>query len=132
MTDSKRDNNEGNGGFTGFDPKSVEPYIVKDPEAMAVNFARALENLGKAASAWLAPRERGEKVDTGADPMTDMVKTLSKVGEYWLSDPRRTLEAQTYLLSGYFGLWTKTLQRLSGDSPAEPEAEPVKIGRAHV
>ncbi|MFK0165381.1 PHA/PHB synthase family protein [Rhizobium sp. NPDC090279] len=129
MTDSKRDNNEGNGGFPGFDSKSVEPYIVRDPEAMAVNFARALENLGKAASAWLAPRERGEKVDTVADPFTDMVKTLSKVGEYWLSDPRRTLEAQTHLLSGYFGLWTKTMQRLSGDSSAEAEAEPVKDRR---
>jgi len=128
VTDSKRDNNEGN-GFPGFDPKSVEPYIVRDPEAMAVNFARALENLGKAASAWLAPRERGEKVDTVADPFTDMVKTLSKVGEYWLSDPRRTLEAQTHLLSGYFGLWTKTMQRLSGDSSAEAEAEPVKDRR---
>lgn len=129
MTDSKRDNSEGNGGFAGFDPKSVEPYIVRDPEAMAVNFARALENLGKAASAWLAPRERGEKVDTVADPITDMVKTLSKVGEYWLSDPRRTLEAQTYLLSGYFGLWTKTMQRLSGDSSTTSEAEPVKDKR---
>ncbi|MDL2398529.1 class I poly(R)-hydroxyalkanoic acid synthase [Rhizobium mayense] len=129
MTDSKRDKSEGNGTFPGFDPKSVEAYIVKDPEAMAVNFARALENLGKAASAWLAPRERGEKIDTVADPVTDIVKTLSKVGEYWLSDPRRTLEAQTYLLSGYFGLWTKTMQRLSGDSAAEPEAEPVKDRR---
>ncbi|MFS8110930.1 class I poly(R)-hydroxyalkanoic acid synthase [Rhizobium jaguaris] len=129
MTDSKRDKSEGNGTFPGFDPKSVEAYIVKDPEAMAVNFARALENLGKAASAWLAPRERGEKIDTVADPITDIVKTLSKVGEYWLSDPRRTLEAQTYLLSGYFGLWTKTMQRLSGDSAAEPEAEPVKDKR---
>ncbi|MGY5805930.1 PHA/PHB synthase family protein [Rhizobium sp. LEGMi12c] len=129
MTDSKRDKYEGNGGFAGFDPKSVEPYIVRDPEAMAVNFARALENLGKAASAWLAPRERGEKIDTVADPFTDMVKTLSKVGEYWLSDPRRTLEAQTHLLSGYFGLWTKTMQRLSGDSSAEAESEPVKDRR---
>ncbi|MBB5572406.1 MULTISPECIES: class I poly(R)-hydroxyalkanoic acid synthase [Rhizobium] len=127
MTDSKRDNSDSHGTFPGFDPKSVEPYIVKDPEAMAVNFARALENLGKAASAWLAPRERGEKIDTVADPMTDIVKTLSKVSEYWLSDPRRTLEAQTYLLSGYFGLWTKTMQRLSGDSAAE--AEPVKDRR---
>lgn len=129
MTDSKRDNNEGNGGFPGFDPKSVEPYIVRDPEAMAVNFARALENLGKAASAWLAPRERGEKIDTVADPFADMVKTLSKVGEYWLSDPRRTLEAQTHLLAGYFSLWTKTMQRLGGDSSSEAEAEPVKDKR---
>jgi polyhydroxyalkanoate synthase len=62
---------------------------------MAMNFARALENLGKAASAWLAPRESGEISDNAADPMTDMVKTLSKVTEYWISDPRRALDAQT-------------------------------------
>ena len=82
-------------GFTGFDPKSVDPYIVKDPEALAMNLARTVEQLGKAASAWLAPRESGEKTDMIADPVVDMVKTLSKVSEYWLSDPTRTLEAQT-------------------------------------
>jgi polyhydroxyalkanoate synthase len=75
-------------GFPGFDPKSVDPYIVKDPEAFTINLARTVEQLGKAASAWLAPRESGEKIDMAADPMVDMVKTLSKVSEYWLSDPR--------------------------------------------
>ena len=102
-------------GFVGFDPKSIEPYVVKNPEALAVNFARTLEQLGKAASAWLEPRERGEKVDTVAEPVVDMVKTLSKVSEYWLSDPRRTLEAQTHLLGSYFGIWSQTLQKLGGD-----------------
>lgn len=128
VTDSKRNDSESSGAYPGFDPKTVEPYIVKDPEAMAVNFARALESLGKAASAWLAPRERGERRDSN-DPMADMVKTLTKVSEYWLSDPRRTLEAQTHLLSGYFGLWTKTMQRLSGDSQEETTAEPIKDRR---
>ncbi|HUH49698.1 MAG TPA: class I poly(R)-hydroxyalkanoic acid synthase, partial [Mycoplana sp.] len=108
-------------GFAGFDPKSVEPYVVKNPEALAVNLARTLEQLGKAASAWLAPRERGEKVDTVAEPVVDMVKTLSKVSEYWLSDPRRTLEAQTHLLGSYFGIWSKTLQKLGGEPPEESD-----------
>ncbi len=31
---------EGATGFAGFDPKSVEPYIVKDPESLAINMAR--------------------------------------------------------------------------------------------
>ncbi|HSX73210.1 MAG TPA: class I poly(R)-hydroxyalkanoic acid synthase, partial [Shinella sp.] len=74
-------------GFQPFDPAAIEPYIVKDPEALTVNFARTIEQLGKAASAWLAPRESGEKVDTVSEPMVDMVKTLSKVSEYWLTDP---------------------------------------------
>lgn len=106
----------------GFDPKLLDPYVVKDPEAMAMNFAKALENLGKAASIWLAPRERGEIVDPVSEPMTELVKTLSKVAEYWISDPKRTLEAQTYLLASIFGIWTRTLTRLSGDETVDPQA----------
>ena len=106
-------------GFPSFDPASIEPYIVKDPEALTVNFARTVEQLGKAASAWLAPRESGEKVDTVAEPMVDMVKTLSKVSEYWLADPRRSLEAQTMLLGSYFNIWSRTLNRLGGQESAE-------------
>ncbi|WP_105437570.1 alpha/beta hydrolase [Neorhizobium sp. T25_13] len=108
--------------FPGFDPKSVEAYVVKDPQALAMNFARALENLGKAASEWLGPRERGEIGDSAADPMTDLVKTLSKVTEYWISDPKRTLEAQTLLFSSYIGIWTRTLGQFTGQ-PVEPAAD---------
>jgi len=112
--------------FPGFDPKSVEAYVVKDPQALAMNFARALENLGKAASEWLGPRERGEITDSVADPVTDLVKTLSKVTEYWIADPKRTLEAQTLLFSSYIGIWTRTLNQFSGQfsgQPAAPEAD---------
>ena len=111
----KTEGTAGKDGFTGFDPKSVEPYIVKDPESLAVNLARAMEQLGKAASAWLAPRESGQKSDVFSEPVTDMVKTLSKVSEYWLSDPRRTLEAQTHLMGSFFEIWSRTLHRMSGD-----------------
>lgn len=112
-------------GFAGFDPRTIEPYVVKNPEALAVNFARTVEQLGRAASAWLAPRERGEKVDTVADPVVDMVKTLSKVSEYWISDPRRTLEAQTHLLGSYFSIWSRTLQKIGGEPGAAEEAPTV-------
>ncbi|QRM55389.1 class I poly(R)-hydroxyalkanoic acid synthase [Sinorhizobium sp. BG8] len=108
-------------GFAGFDPKTIEPYIVKDPEALAVNLARTVEQMGKAASAWLAPRESGEKVDTVAEPLVDMVKTLSKVSEYWLSDPRRTLDAQTELLGSFFSIWSRTLQKMGGEQPVEED-----------
>jgi polyhydroxyalkanoate synthase subunit PhaC len=116
LTDEQQDGSP----YPGFDPKSVEPYIVKDPEAVALNLARTVENLGKAASAWLGPRERGEKVDTMADPVTDMVKTLSKVSEYWLSDPNRALEAQTMLFGSYLSLWSRSLQRLNSAEPVAP------------
>jgi polyhydroxyalkanoate synthase len=120
---NERDSSGTQSGFPGFDASAIEPYIVKDPEALTVNLARTVEQLGKAASAWLAPRESGEKVDTVSEPMVDMVKTLSKVSEYWLSDPRRTLEAQTLLLGSYFSIWSRTLNRLGGEAP-EDGADP--------
>lgn len=121
MTDSKQENAD-KAKAPGFDAKDLDPYLMKDPEAMAMNFARALENLGKAASAWLAPRERREISENAVEPMTDMVKTLSKVTEYWISDPRRALDAQTQLMSSFFGVWMRSLQRIQGESAApEPE-----------
>ncbi|KQT86414.1 class I poly(R)-hydroxyalkanoic acid synthase [Aurantimonas sp. Leaf443] len=97
-----------------------EKYVVKDPEAFARNMARTLEQLGKAASAWVEPREKGEFVDTQPIGMGEMVSTLSKVGEYWLSDPARALEAQTNLFAGFMGIWTNSIRRLSGEEPAAP------------
>lgn len=111
-------------GFPGFDPKSVDPYIVRDPEALTMNIARMIEQLGKAASAWLAPRESGEKSDSVADPFVEIVKTLSKVSEYWLSDPRRTLEAQTALMGSFFSMWTRTLQKMNGETVADLDGVP--------
>ncbi|MFA7415316.1 MAG: class I poly(R)-hydroxyalkanoic acid synthase [Rhizobium sp.] len=124
MSRDTDDGEESGATAQGFDPKLIEPYIVKDPEAMAMNFAKALENLGKAASTWLAPRERGEIVDPVSEPMSELVKTMSKVAEYWMADPKRTLEAQTYLLAGVFGIWTRTVQRLAGEEAEKGDVPP--------
>ncbi|MEX0956051.1 MAG: class I poly(R)-hydroxyalkanoic acid synthase [Rhizobiaceae bacterium] len=102
----------------------VEQYLVKDPERFALNLARMVEEAGKAAAAWAEPREKGEVRDTLSDPVTDMVRTFSKLTEFWLSDPSRVLEAQTRLMSGYFSIWSNAVQRLGGkDLPDEVEPE---------
>ncbi|MEO3998997.1 class I poly(R)-hydroxyalkanoic acid synthase [Mesorhizobium sp. CAU 1732] len=106
-------------------PASVEQYLVKDPERFAVNLARVIEEAGKAAAAWAGPREKGEVRDTMAEPVTDMVKTFSKLTEYWLSDPSRALEAQTRLFSGYMNVWTNAMQRM-GDAEIEDAVQPEK------
>jgi polyhydroxyalkanoate synthase subunit PhaC len=102
----------------------IEQYLVKDPERFALNFARMIEEAGKAASAWAKPRESGEVRDTVAEPMADMVKTFSKLTEYWLSDPSRALEAQTRLFSGYMGIWANSIRKLGGEeAPDTIEAD---------
>ena len=57
--------------------------------------------------------------------MSEMVQTLSRVGEYWLSDPARAIEAQTSLFAGYMNVWNNSIRRLAGEVPAEP-IEPTK------
>jgi polyhydroxyalkanoate synthase len=98
---------------------ALEPYIIKDPEAFARNLARVIEEAGHAASAWIGPRESGEKTDDYAEPMTDIVKTLSKVSEYWLSDPQRAVEAQTRLFSSYLGIWSNSIKRMNDREVSE-------------
>src|SRR6187549_3327836 len=101
-------------GKTDADSASpVDQYVVKDPERFALNVARMVEQAGKAAAAWAEPREKGEIRDAAAEPFADMVKTFSKVSEYWLSDPQRALEAQTRLFAGYMAVWGSAIQRAS-------------------
>jgi polyhydroxyalkanoate synthase len=103
---------------------SVEQYLIKDPERFALNLARMIEEAGKAAAAWAAPREKGEVRDTVAEPVADMVKTFSKLTEYWLSDPGRALEAQTRLFSGYLNVWANTIRRVGADEPVADVVSP--------
>lgn len=100
----------------------VEQYLVRDPERFALNFARMIEEAGKAAAAWAEPREKGEIRDTVSDPATDMVRTFSKLTEFWLSDPSRALEAQTRLMSSYLSIWSNAVQRMGGKDVADEVA----------
>jgi polyhydroxyalkanoate synthase len=102
-----------------------EAYVVKDPEAFASNLARVIEESGKAWAAYLEPREKGAVDDVNVDELADVIKTLSHVGEYWLSDPKRALEAQTRLWMGFMNLWTQSVRRFMGE-PSKPAAEPAK------
>ncbi len=96
---------------------------INDPEAFAHNLARMVEEAGKAASAYLKPREEGKLSDDFDGLVQDVVKTLTKVGEYWMGEPERAVEAQSRLLTGYMGLWAASMKRMMGE-PAEPAAEP--------
>ena len=80
----------------------IEPVIADkvDVEALSRNLARAIEQGGKALAAYMRPRESGEIKTELADEITDLVKTLGQVSEYWLSDPQRAVELQRLLLPG--------------------------------
>ncbi len=93
-----------------------------DMEEFARNVARIMEEGGKAMAAYLKPREEGH-VDEQYAEITDVVKTLGQVADYWLRDPQRALELQTTLGKAYLDLWANTVKRMAGEQ-VQPVAEP--------
>ncbi len=95
-------------------------YILSNPEEFAKNLSEIAENGGKALAAYLEPREKGEVSTGGTEELNTVVKTLAEVGNYWMKDPSRAIEAQTKLWSGYMNIWNSTLKRMAGE-----EQEPI-------
>ncbi|MBC7584442.1 MAG: class I poly(R)-hydroxyalkanoic acid synthase, partial [Tardiphaga sp.] len=61
-----------------------------DPEAFALNIAKAMESSGQALAAYLKPRENGEARDKPPNEVNEIIKTFSTVANYWLSDDKRS------------------------------------------
>jgi polyhydroxyalkanoate synthase subunit PhaC len=105
---------------------TIETQSTKkfDPEAFAMNIARAMENGGQALAAYLKSRESGgEAKDKPPNELAEMVKTFTSVAEYWMSDQARATELQMKMGKAYLDLWASASRRLSGEQ-AEPVVEP--------
>ncbi|MEP7030954.1 MAG: class I poly(R)-hydroxyalkanoic acid synthase [Pseudolabrys sp.] len=92
-------------------------------EIFARNLARMIEEGGKALAAYMKPREDGKVRSDRSDDVTDVVKTVGHVAEYWLSDPKRALEIQTNLGRAYLDLWASAVKRMAGET-VPPSATP--------
>ena len=99
---------------------SQEPMKIGavDVEEFSRNLARLVEEGGRALAAYLKPREEGRNTNEMAEEVTEVVKTLGHVAEYWLEDPQRTLEVQTRLGKAYLDLWASAARRLAGEDSA--------------
>jgi polyhydroxyalkanoate synthase len=107
----------GNNGSDGRAPPP-SPYVARDPEAFARNFAKAIEEGGRALAAYLKPREEGQVADAIADTTAEVLKTLGRIGEYWTADPTRLMEAQTRLFANYLAIWQNAVAKSAGDGVA--------------
>src|SRR5580693_3982373 len=94
-----------------------------DVEVFSRNLARLVEEGGRALAAYLKPREEGRDDSEFADEVTEVVKTLGQVAEYWLADPQRAAELQNRLGKAYLDLWASAAQRLAGQD-SSPVATP--------
>ncbi|MBJ6126091.1 PHA/PHB synthase family protein [Microvirga splendida] len=94
-----------------------------DFEALSQNVARFIEGAGKAAAAYLKPVQEGKTLSEPPGDASEAIKSLTRVAEAWMTDPQKSLEAQTRLGTQFMSLWASTLKRAQGE-PAEPVAEP--------
>jgi polyhydroxyalkanoate synthase len=94
-----------------------------DPEAFAMNIAKAMENSGRALAAYLKPRESGELKDNPPSEITEVIKTFTAVAEYWLTDNARSSDLQTRIAKDYLDLWGSSVRRLAGEE-VRPAIEP--------
>jgi polyhydroxyalkanoate synthase len=104
---------------------TAETQLAKkfDPEAFALNLARAMESSGQALAAFLKPREGGDLKDRPPSELAEVVKTFSAVAEYWLSDKERSAELQMKIGKAYLDLWGSSVRRLAGEE-APPAIAP--------
>lgn len=93
-----------------------------NPQAFIHNLAKLYEEYGKAVAAFVEPREKGTVPIPAPTDNAEVVATLTKVAESWLSDPRRAVALQTELWTNYIDLWGSAFRRLLG----EPNEEAVK------
>jgi polyhydroxyalkanoate synthase len=101
----------------------ANPITSVNVEAFAANLARMIEQGGKALAAYMKPREEGKYKGEMTEEVTDVVKTVGHVAEYWLSDPQRAFELQTSLGRAYLDLWAGAAKRMAGE-PAPPAVAP--------
>jgi polyhydroxyalkanoate synthase subunit PhaC len=99
---------------------TIETKAAKkfDPEAFAMNLARAMESSGQALAAYLKPRESGEIKNKPPSELAEVIKTFTAVAEYWLSDQERSAELQTKIAKAYLDLWGSSVRRLAGEEVA--------------
>src|SRR5262245_30384936 len=103
-------------GAERMDRSTTEPAKAGDVdiEALSRNVARLIEEGGKALAAYMKPREEGKIRTEVAEDITDAVKSVGRVAEYWMSDPQRALELQTSLGRAYLDLWASAVRRMAG------------------
>ncbi|HUB64928.1 MAG TPA: class I poly(R)-hydroxyalkanoic acid synthase [Methylocella sp.] len=93
--------------------KEKNRATAPDFERLSYNLARLVEQGGRALAAYFKPIESGGKTDVSAE-LNDAFRSISRVVEHWLSDPAKTLEAQSSLTVKFLGLWAHSLRRMSG------------------
>jgi polyhydroxyalkanoate synthase subunit PhaC len=97
---------------------------LPDFEKLSRNVARFVEEGGRALAAMLKPMEtRQAAPQVGPNPeIAEVFTTLGRVAEYYATDARRALEAQTALSQKFIELWGSSLKKFTGEKAPDVAA----------
>jgi len=98
-------------------------YTISDPDAFMRNMLLLWAEGGRAMAGLLERADAKGGPYSTASEMTEATRIMSEVVQRWMTDPARTLEAQSELVKSYMDVWAAALQRMSGQD-VEPVAEP--------
>ena len=111
----------GSNGHTSDGNGNADGYTFRDPQALAQNIARLMEESGRVLN---SVANRSASQDGGpysaASGASEAAKVLGQVAKQWVSDPAKLVSAQGKLLSSYADLWGRSVRRFLGE-----EVEPV-------
>ena len=108
---------------------AVEPTLrgafAPDFDAATRTVGRLIEYSGKAAAAYLQPREAGDVEPSSGAEVSESLKTIGRIAESWLTNPARMIQAQAALTAQIMGVWGDTIARFSGgQAPTAPDVTP--------
>lgn len=104
-------------------PAAAAPERPFDAEAFSRNLTRVMEQGSKALALWLQPQGAGKAAAENSGEASEIVRTLTSVMEYWLSDPQRALVLQQKIGKAYLDLWGHAARRMVGEQ-SDPVATP--------
>ncbi|MGH6813238.1 MAG: PHA/PHB synthase family protein [Methylocella sp.] len=95
--------------------REMNGTATPDFERLTYNLARLVEQGGRTLAAYFMPSESNEAKSNVSNGVADALRSISRIAEHWLSDPARTIEAQSSLMVKLLGLWAHSLRRMSGE-----------------
>ncbi len=100
---------------------NADEFTFRDPQALAQNIARLMEESGRVLSS-VANRSASSESGpySAASGASEAAKVLGQVAKQWVSDPAKLVSAQGKLMSSYADLWGRSVRRFLGE-----DVEPV-------
>ena len=96
--------------------ENAEGYAFSDPQELAQNIAKLMEESGRVLSS-VANRSSSQQSGpySAASGATEAAKVLGQVAKQWVSDPAKLVSAQGKLMSSYADLWGRSVRRFLGE-----------------